>query len=117
MNCKSKAMSDLVCLVFINEKVCLKFVFILCGHKNFIIPGFLGSLKRHLTFIFPGDMEGISFNPFKAYSGISFLSKENILGKTVLDVQILGHVELSHLIIPNTNQIQILIMDTDSKSL
>ena len=62
-------------------------------------------------------MEGISFNPFKAYSGISFLSKENILGKTVLDVQILGHVELSHLIIPNTNQIQILIMDTDSKSL
>ena len=48
----------------------MKFVFILCGHKNFIIPGFLGSLKRHLTFIFAGDMEGISFNPFKVYSGI-----------------------------------------------
>ena len=59
-------------LVFINEKVCLKFVFILCGHKNFIIPGSLGSLKRHLTFIFAGDMEGISFNPFKVYSGIKF---------------------------------------------
>ena len=45
----------------------MKVVFILCGHKNFIILGFLGSLKRHLTFIFAGDMEAISFNPFKAY--------------------------------------------------
>ena len=62
----------------------MKLVFILCGHKNFIIPGFLGSLKRHLTFIFAGDMEAISFNPFKAYfwiklSNISKKQKTTIL--------------------------------------